>query len=164
MIAYLWAQDAAGTIGRNGTLPWHLSDDLKFFKATTLGQIVVMGRKTFTGMGSRPLPGRTNLVLTRDPEFTAPGVTVVHDRAAVLAYAAAHPDQHLIIIGGAQVFQLFMADVDTLYVTQIEGTFAGDVSMPDVPWADFTRTATRRVENENPALNHTFETWERSHS
>lgn len=161
MIAFLWAQDANGVIGKDGTLPWHLPDDLKFFKAHTLGQLVVMGRKTFTGMDSRPLPRRTNVVLTRDPEYHADGVTVLHDREAVLALAAMHPDQNLMIIGGAQIFKLFMDDVDTLYVTQIAGAFDGDVTMPDVPWGDFTRVEARTVTNDDPQLTHTFETWQR---
>lgn len=162
MIAYIWAQDARGTIGKNGTLPWHLPDDLKFFKDQTRDQIVVMGRKTFAGMGERPLPKRVNVVLTRQANFTAPaGVHVLHDKAAVLAFGAAHPEQHLMIIGGAEVYRLFADVVDTLYVTRLAGTFAGDTQMAALPWTDFTRTTARTVVNADPALTHTFETWQR---
>lgn len=162
MIAFVWAQDVNGIIGKGGQLPWHLKDDLQYFKQRTLNQIVVMGRKTFVGMGSRPLPKRTNIVLTRDTNFGADGALILHDRQAVLEYAAQHADQNLMIIGGGQIFELFMNDVDTLYVTRIAGSFTGDTTMPDVPWEQFTRTTADEVANADPALNHTFETWERN--
>lgn len=162
MIAYIWAQDAHGTIGKNGTLPWHLPDDLKFFKEQTRGQIVVMGRKTFAGMGSRPLPKRTNVVLTRQQDYVAPAnVFVLHDKAAVLDFAAAHSEQNLMIIGGAQIYRLFADVVDTLYVTRLAGDFAGDTKMAELPWVNFTRTDARTVTNTDAALTHTFETWQR---
>lgn len=160
MIAYIWAQDAHGIIGSNGTLPWHLPDDLQYFKEQTLGQIVVMGRKTFTGMGSRPLPRRTNVVLTRQVDFDGGDkVTVLHNKEAVLEFAKTRPDQDLLIIGGAEIFRLFADVVDTLYVTRLDGEFTGDVRMPELPFSQFTRQSARTVTNVDPALTHTFELW-----
>lgn len=162
MTAFIWAQAANGIIGKDGRLPWHLRDDLQYFKQKTLGQLVVMGRKTYTGMGSRPLPRRTNVVLTRQQDFAAgDDVVVLHDKAAVLAFAAAHPQQELIIIGGAEIFRLFSDVVTTLYVTKLAGEFAGDVTMPELPWSEFTRSEARTVEEADPQLTHTFETWTR---
>lgn len=162
-VAFIWAEAANGVIGKDGHLPWHLSDDLQYFKRRTLGQIVLMGRKTFVGMGSRPLPRRDNLVLTRQADFAAgdAGITVVHSPVEALAYAASRPDQTLFVIGGAGVFSAFADQADVLYVTRIAGDFAGDVVMPPLDFSQFRRADARTVVNADPNLTHTFETWER---
>ncbi|MCX2455575.1 dihydrofolate reductase [Lacticaseibacillus nasuensis] len=161
MVTFLWAQDQAGTIGQAGHLPWHLPDDLKFFKATTLGQLMLVGRTTYEGLPQRPLPGRTNLVLTRRHDYAAPGAVTVHSVADALTYATMHPASELIVAGGAQVFTAFMPVVQTLLVTRIAGQFAGDVTMPPVPWAEFKRVAAKAVSSPTPELAHVFEQWER---
>lgn len=161
MIAFVWAEDQAGTIGHKGRLPWHLPDDLAFFKRVTLGQLMVMGRKTYEGLPKRPLPGRTNVVVTRDPALVLPGATVVTSKQAVLALAQANLNQDVMVVGGAQVFAMFMDVVDTLYVTRLAGTFEGDVTMPSVPWAQFELTASKTVFMPEKAYTHTFETWRR---
>lgn len=162
-VAFIWAEAANGVIGKDGHLPWHLRDDLQYFKRRTLGQIVLMGRKTFVGMGSRALPQRDNLVLTRQADFAAPdsAITVVHSPAEALLYSAARPDQTLFVIGGAGVFSVFADQADTLYVTRIAGDFAGDVVMPPLDYSQFRRAEARTVVNADPQLTHTFETWER---
>lgn len=161
MIAFLWAQAANGIIGRAGRLPWHLPDDLHYFKAKTLGQLTVMGRKTYLGLPKRPLPGRTNVVLTHDPAFEAAGAEVVHSRAELLALAAAHPDQDVVITGGAGVFASLADLPDTLLVTRLAGAFAGDVTMTPIAWERFALESARKVEDADPALTHTFEVWRR---
>ncbi|MFD0897564.1 dihydrofolate reductase [Loigolactobacillus binensis] len=136
-IAFMWAEAHNHLIGDHGRLPWHLPADLQHFKRTTLNQIVVMGRKTYAGMG-RPLPSRTNIVLSHQTDYSvAPGVLLLHDVPAVLAYAAAHPQQETIIIGGAQIFALFKNQVERLYVTKIDTSFTGDTFMPALDWAAF---------------------------
>ncbi len=85
MLAAIWAQDENGLIGKEDRLPWRLPNDLKFFKQMTEANTLVMGRKTFEGMGSRPLPNRQTIVLTRDPSYTAEGVHVMHSVEEVLA-------------------------------------------------------------------------------
>ncbi|MFD1392066.1 dihydrofolate reductase [Lacticaseibacillus jixianensis] len=162
MIAFVWAQDQAGTIGKAGRLPWHLPDDLKMFKHLTLGQLVAMGRTTYEGLPNKPLPGRVNLVLTHQPDYQAPGAVVVHDRASLLAYAKAHPQQDLMIVGGAQIFSAFADVVERLYVTKLAGTFDGDVKMPALPWQAFTQVESREVVDADPAKTHVFETWDRN--
>lgn len=161
MIAFLWAQAANGVIGKNGRLPWHLPDDLAYFKQQTLGQLTVMGRKTYLGLPKRPLPGRTNVVLTHDVTFAAPGVVVVHSAAELCALAAKHPDQNVVITGGAQVFASLKDLPDTLWVTRLAGEFDGDVVMSDLPWQAFKLVASRKVIMADPQLTHTFETWQR---
>lgn len=86
MLIALWAQDQKGLIGADGTLPWHLPNDLKFFKEQTINNTIIMGRKTFEGMGKRLLPQRTTIVLTSDPHYQANGALVMHDREEILAY------------------------------------------------------------------------------
>lgn len=161
MIAFLWAEDAQGTIGKNGTLPWHLPDDLKYFKQQTLGTLTVMGRKTYWALPKRPLPGRTNVVLSRDPNCEAPGAMVVHSGDELRELHAQHPDMDLVITGGAGVFESLKAWPDTLLVTRLAGKFDGDVTMVDLPWSDYQLVSSRRVENPDPALTHVFERWEK---
>lgn len=111
-------------MGRGGTLPWHLPEDLKHFRRLTIDKPVVMGRKTFAAIGN-PLPRRRNIVLTRDPAFQADGVEVVHSVSDVLALTADAPE--IAVIGGAETFTLFAPYVDTAYVTRIEAEVEGDV-------------------------------------
>ncbi|KRO18272.1 dihydrofolate reductase [Lacticaseibacillus saniviri] len=162
MISFLWAQDQHGLIGKDGTLPWHLPDDLHFFKSVTINQIMVMGRKTFEGMGKKPLPNRTNIVLTHQPEYSADdGVIVYHSAESVLDYAASFPDKNLVIVGGAHVFASFKGIPDVLYVTRLAGSFEGDTYMTDIDFEPFDLITSRTVENDDPALTHTFEAWVR---
>ncbi|MCL6593567.1 MAG: dihydrofolate reductase [Alicyclobacillus sp.] len=114
-------------IGRCGQLPWHLPADLRHFRTLTLGQTVVMGRRTFVSIG-RPLPGRVNVVLTRDPGWQREGVEVVHQPAVVLERAASQP---LFIIGGEGVYRLFLPYVQRLYITEIDADIEGDTFFPE---------------------------------
>lgn len=161
MIAFIWAQAADGIIGFNGHLPWHLPDDLHYFRERTAGQLMVVGRKTYESFPHRPLPDRTNIVLTHHADYDAPGATVVTSKAAVLGLAQAAPEKQLIIAGGAEIFDLFMPEVDTLWVTRLQGAFHGDTRMPAVDYAAFTLTETKHVDNPSPQLIHDFETWVR---
>lgn len=115
-------------IGRDGTLPWHLPADLAFFKRTTAGHAIVMGRKTFDSIG-RPLPKRRNIVLTRDPNWLAPGVEVIHDPAdlAKLPGLAGR----VFIIGGAEVYQVFLPLLDDLLVSHLQESHPGDTRFPE---------------------------------
>jgi dihydrofolate reductase len=132
IVSVIVALDEAGTIGRDGGLPWHLPDDLHRFKATTMGHVLLMGRKTFESIG-RALPGRRSLVLTRNPAFRPPaGVEAVPDLDTAFARAAGAA--RLFVIGGAEVFRAALPVADELLVTQIHATVAGDVRFPDVDW------------------------------
>jgi dihydrofolate reductase len=118
-IALIAAMDKNRAISRAGALPWHLPDDLKHFKALTLGKTVLMGRKTFQSIG-RPLPKRRNVVLTKDPSFGAEGVEVVHslDDALLL-------DEEIMVIGGGEVYALFLPLATHLHLTLV------DTAIPD---------------------------------
>ena len=114
-------------IGKEGTLPWHLPDDLAFFKQTTSGHAIVMGRKTFDSIG-RPVPKRQNIVLTRDLTWSHPGVTVIHEPlelSGMLDMPGA-----VYIIGGAEIYQAFLPQTDALLITHVKEDYQGDTYFP----------------------------------
>jgi len=116
-------------IGRDNALPWRLSEDLKRFKATTLGKPILMGRKTFESIG-RPLPGRTNIVLTRDLTWRAEGVDVVRsvEQALQLVQGAAE----LAVIGGAEIYRITLPVAHRIYLTRVEADITGDTWFPEL--------------------------------
>jgi len=116
-------------IGRAGTLPWHLPEDLAFFKRVTSGHPVVMGRKTFESIG-RPLPMRRNIVLTREPAWSAPGVEVIH-RPEDLTELPGIAETRVFIIGGAEIYAAFLPAVTDLLVSHLFEEHAGDTRFPD---------------------------------
>ena len=134
-IALILARADNGVIGRAGGLPWHLSGDLKFFKAQTLGKPVIMGRKTFQSIG-RPLPGRPNLVVTRDPAFRPPGVEIFADVDAALAraqdLAIESGAEEVMVIGGGQIYDLTLPLARRIYLTEVHARPAGDTFFPDL--------------------------------
>ena len=119
-----------GVIGRDGGLPWRMPSDLKTFRRLTMGKPIVMGRKTYQSIG-RPLDGRDNIVVSRDPFFAAEGVTVFSNlpEALILARALARTSgaDEAMIIGGADIFKLGLPEAQRIYWTEIDGTPAGDV-------------------------------------
>lgn len=114
-------------IGSGGRLPWHLPADLKHFKQTTLGKPVVMGRRTHQSIG-KPLPERTNIVLTRNAGYRAPGCIVVASLEQAIEAAAGA--QEIMIIGGAELYRRTLPRADRLYLTRVEGEFEGDTWFP----------------------------------
>jgi len=148
-----------GVIGRDNTLPWHLPDDLKRFKRLTMGKPIVMGRKTFDSIG-KPLPGRQNIVVTRDTNYRRDGVTVVHDADAALRAAGAVPE--IMVIGGAELFRTLLPRAGRLHLTRVHGNIDGDVV-----WPALDERAWRVVERESHSADErhawpmTFEVWER---
>jgi dihydrofolate reductase len=115
-------------IGRAGTLPWHLPEDLAFFKRTTSGHPIVMGRKTYESIG-RPLPNRRNIVLTRDLSWSAPGVEVIHSPADLMKLPGI--DGQVFIIGGSEIYAAFLPRLDDLLVSHIFASHAGDTLLPE---------------------------------
>ena len=115
-------------IGSRNQLPWHLPADLAHFKKVTMGKPIIMGRKTYESIG-RPLPGRTNIVLTRSADFTADGVSIVASLEQALAMVAA--EDEAVIIGGSSIYELALPQVDRLYLTYIENSFEGDAWFPE---------------------------------
>ena len=130
-----------GVIGRDNGLPWRLPADLAHFKRVTLGHPILMGRRTLDSIG-RPLPGRQNIVLTRDPSFRAAGATVVHSLAE--ARAAAGDAGRLMVIGGAEIYRACLADADVLHLTEVDAELDGDARFPAwrrEDWQEITREA-----------------------
>jgi len=128
-ISIVVAMAANRVIGRDNQLPWHLPADLKYFKQTTMGKPILMGRKTWESIG-RPLPGRTNIVITRDENYDAPGCVVVHSIEAALQ-AAAKQDE-VMIIGGAEFYRQVLPRTDRIYLTRINEDFEGDTLFPEL--------------------------------
>lgn len=124
------AQD--GVIGREGGLPWQLSTDLRRFKATTMGKPVVMGRKTWESIEKRPLPGRRNIVITRDRTYRAPGAEVVAGLEEALALAREEASAEVSIIGGGEIFVLAMPLADRLDITHVLAGIEGDTYFPPI--------------------------------
>lgn len=120
-----------GVIGRDGGLPWRLPDDLKRFKALTMGHPMLMGRKTWESLGARPLPGRRHLVLTRQAGYRATGAEVVHTVDEALALLG-DGDDELFVIGGAELYRLCLPRASRLYLTRVHASPAGDTSLPDL--------------------------------
>jgi dihydrofolate reductase len=137
-ISFVLAFDRNNVIGKNGGLPWRLPDDMKHVRAVTEGKPLIMGRRTYDSIG-RPLPRRTNIVLTRDPEFRPEGVLVARTPDEALALAGDAPE--VIIFGGAEVFRHYLPIADRIYLTQVDADVGGDTTF------DFDRSDWRVVEN-----------------
>ncbi len=122
------AMTPARVIGRDGKLPWHLPEDLAFFKRTTSGHPIVMGRKTYESIG-RPLPKRRNIVLTRDSGWSAAGVEVIHSPEAIGSLPGL--DGEIFIIGGAEIYAAFMDSLDGLLISHVSEEHPGDTYFPE---------------------------------
>ena len=117
-------------IGNKGKIPWHIPEDLKRFKKLTLGHAIIMGRKTYASIG-KPLPNRTNIIITRDPHFLAQNCTVVHSLKEAIDEAKRVSPGEIFIIGGGEIFAQALPFADKLYLTVVTGQFEGDAIFPD---------------------------------
>lgn len=133
-------------IGRDGKLPWHLPSDLQHFKKTTMGFPLIMGRKTFESIG-RPLPGRDNIVMTRDPSLKIPGCIVVHSLEDAIAQCT---DEKIFIIGGAEIFNAALPLTDTIIVTALERDVEGDVYFDPIDTDIFDLVDRKDFDEEEP--------------
>jgi dihydrofolate reductase len=129
MISIIVAVAENGVIGSNNRLPWHLPDDLKRFKALSLGKPIVMGRRTFDSIG-RPLPGRTNIVISRQSKLMIPGTVVVLSLDDALIAASAAPE--IVVIGGAEIFKQVLPRTNTIHLTRVHARIEGDVFFPEL--------------------------------
>ncbi|MFT3821298.1 MAG: dihydrofolate reductase [Rubrivivax sp.] len=142
-----------GVIGRGNGLAWRLPEDQQHFRAVTMGAPVIMGRSTWDSLPARfrPLPGRRNIVLTRQPQWQADGAEVAHDLDAALALAGhAAEAGRVFVIGGAEVYALALPRADELVLTEIERDFDGDVRFPEWPRDRFVETERRRLQAAPP--------------
>jgi dihydrofolate reductase len=156
---------ANGVIGREGDLPWRLSTDLKRFKALTMGKPVVMGRKTWASLG-RPLPGRPNIVISRDPHYAAEGAELAPSLEAALEVAQNHAAAlgvgEICIIGGGEIYRQSIGIADVLHVTEVQAEVEGDTLFPAIDPAIFEKVFEEdlpRGEKDSHAMH--FVTWRR---
>lgn len=162
-IAIIAAIADNGIVGNNDTLPWHLPRDLQRFKTITMGKPIIMGRKTFQSIG-KSLPGRTNIVLTTDPSFNAVGCKVAHTPQEALRYARDTHAAEVLVIGGSTVWQEFLPITETLYLTRVHTSPAGDTAFPQFNPDDWIRTEYADIPaDEQNAFAMTFETRHRKH-
>lgn len=148
-------------IGKDNQMPWHLPADLAHFKRVTLGKPVLMGRKTFESIG-RPLPGRRNLVISRNPGYQAEGIEVVGSVEAALALLAGSSVEELMVIGGGHLYAEMLPSADCLYLTQIDLAVEGDTRFPAFDDGQWQRVdcESHPADEKNPHL-YSFETWQR---
>lgn len=132
MISLIVAHDINRVIGFENKMPWHIPGDLAYFKKVTMDKAIVMGRNTFESIG-RVLPGRKNIIVTRNPNYQVEGAEVVNDLAKAIEIAAAYHDE-VMIIGGEQIFRAILPKADRLYITFIQQVFEGDTYFP--PYGD----------------------------
>jgi dihydrofolate reductase len=153
MISFVVAVARNGVIGREGGLPWHISSDLKRFKEITMGKPVVMGRKTWDSLPRKPLPGRRNIVITRQPGFLADGAEVVATPEEALGLCVGAPE--VAVIGGGEIYRLFWPMVDRLYLTEVDLEVEGDTHFPALDpaqWREVSRELHPRSERDSAAF------------
>jgi dihydrofolate reductase len=141
-IALVVAVSRNGVIGRDGGLPWHISSDLKRFKSITMGKPVIMGRKTWESLPKRPLPGRPNIVITRQANYHAEGATVVADVAAAISVAGKAGE--IAIIGGGEIYRAVFPMTDRIYLTEVDLEVEGDTHFPTLAPGEWNEIARER--------------------
>ncbi len=160
MVSLIVAASENDVIGKNNKLPWHMPADLRYFKNTTWGLPVVMGRKTFESM-RKPLPGRDNIVISRNDKWSAPGVRVIHEIPELSAVANDYKVKEIFVIGGAEIFNAAMQEASRIYLTRIHATFEGDVFFK-IPEKNWKKTWFRECKpDEKNIYPYTFEVWEK---
>ncbi len=152
-------------IGRDGGLPWHIPGDLKLFKKTTMGKPIVMGRKTWESLG-RPLPGRPNIVITRDRNYRAEGAHVADGLQAALALAEELARQsavdEIMVIGGAEIYRLALPIADRLYLTEVSLCPQGDAWFPEFDLQEWRQTCRSDFAEDNGAPAYTLVIYDRN--
>lgn len=161
MISVIVAVAQNGVIGGGNTLLWHISEDLRRFKSITMGHPVIMGRRTFESVG-RPLPGRTNVVVSRREDYTPEGVTVV--RSLEEAFALFPQEEEIFVTGGGQIYAQAMPLADKLYLTTVEKNYDGDTRFPDWNRDEWRQVSCERHEcGKNYPYPFEFTDWVRKH-
>lgn len=143
MISIIVAIAQNGIIGDKNSLLWHIKEDMRFFRTTTSGHAVIMGRKTFESLGSKPLPKRKNIVITRS-DLSFEGALTAHSLDEAIAMAEG--DEETFIIGGAQIYRAALAVADRMYITRVEHDYQGDTSFPEVDYSQWRLVSEERHE------------------
>jgi dihydrofolate reductase len=162
IVSHIAAMSENRVIGRAGGMPWHIPEDFKFFKETTMGHAMIMGRKTWDSIG-RALPGRLTIVVTRDKTFSAPNGVLIKDSIKdAISYCETNQDKwgkECFIVGGGEIYKQSINTANRLYLTMIHQTVEGDTLYPEIPPQEF-----KQIKNEpkdNGSFKFSFTTWER---
>ena len=160
-LSLLLAADENDVIGKDNALPWHLPNDLKYFKNLTWGMPILMGRKTYESIG-KPLPGRRNIVITRNKDWKAENIDVVDSIEGALEVAKQSDVKEIFIIGGAEIFNTVLPKANRVYLTRIHHQFDGDVFFPSLEEKQWKLVTEKfcPADEKNKYL-HTFQVWER---
>ena len=151
-------------IGKDNDMIWHLPDDMKFFMNTTTNHCVIMGRKNFESLPPKfsPLPNRTNIIITRQDDYTAEGATVVNSLDEALNIARNHGEQEAFVIGGGEIYKLALDRADKLYLTEIKASFEGDAFFPEFDKSNWKEVSREHHDtDERHAYPFDFVTYER---
>jgi dihydrofolate reductase len=160
-LSLLLAAAENNVIGKDNKLPWHLPNDLKYFKNLTWGMPVIMGRKTYESFG-KPLRGRRNIVITRNKDWKAEGVDMVNSIEEAIDLAKESAVKEIFIIGGGEIFKTILPKADRIYLTRIHHSFEGDAYFPEIKENEWQLVKERRSEaDEKNAYAHSFQVWER---
>ncbi|WP_286886250.1 dihydrofolate reductase [Aneurinibacillus sp. UBA3580] len=160
MLSMILAMDKERGIGKENKLLWHIPEDLQYFKKLTSSRTVIMGRKTFESIG-KPLPNRTNIILTRNTSYKAEGCLVYHSIDDILSeIVEPGGKRETFIIGGEEVYRLFLPHADRLYVTQVNAVFDADTFFPEISKEEWERTSKKKGSRDTP-YEYYFEVYER---
>jgi dihydrofolate reductase len=159
-IVFVLAMAENGVIGDRGKIPWRIADDMHHFKAVTVGKPCIMGRKTWDSLPKKPLPDRTNIVVTRDRAFAAAGAVVAHSLDEALARAETESPSEIAIAGGADIYNALRDRADRIYLTEVHAAFAGDAKLAPFEAAHWRETA-REDRVTQDGLRYSFVTLER---
>lgn len=159
-LSIIAAMDQNQLIGEQGKIPWDLPADFKYFKETTMGAPVIMGRKTFESIGF-PLPGRKNIILTRNKDYAAEGCEIVHSQAEILDEFLEKKEEAF-IIGGAEIYKQFLPYSDKLYLTIIDHQFSGDTYFPEIDWEKWEEVSKKKgTTNSNNPYSYSYYVYQR---
>ncbi|MEX0869893.1 MAG: dihydrofolate reductase [Candidatus Spechtbacterales bacterium] len=156
-LSLIVAMDKNRVIGNNGSIPWDLPEDLKLFQKITKDKAVIMGRRTWESLPEqyRPLPERSNIVITSQDEYKAPGAVVVGFAKDALSVPGS--SSPTVVIGGAEIYSMFLPRVKIMYISHVEGEFEGDTRFPEVNWREWIMTFEREYNKEDyPKNSHSF--------
>lgn len=159
LLSIIVAMDKNRVIGKDNDLPWRLSADLQHFKKITMGKPIVMGRKTYDSIG-RPLPGRENIILTRDSSFKAEGCTIMHSLDEIFEYC--EDQEEIMIMGGATLYEVTLKLANKLYITEVHAEVEGDTWFPEIDFNNWTETSREDYKaDEKNDFNFSFVQFER---
>jgi dihydrofolate reductase len=159
-VSLIAAVSENGVIGKDNKMPWHLPADLRFFKKTTIGCPIIMGRKNYESIG-KVLPGRKNIVLTKNASFAAEGVLIAHSLEEAFTAAQKSGAEKCFVIGGAEIYKQALPLCQKLYITRVHGVFEGNTYMPEFE-SEFRRIEiTKNFKDEQNLYDYDFEIWER---